>query len=399
MGPFQWTKEANESFKIIKEKLTTAPVLSLPNFDKVFELECDCGTGIGAVLSQEGRPVVFHSEKLNEARQNWSTYEQELFSKMEHFIPYKKTSDATHIVSSMGFSLFKVVYKTSPRHVVGLVDLPGIKNIQENRMVEEVQATHEVVRANITEANAKYTIVADQHRWKKLFQVGDEGNDEDMINELAEEYMKHLACGKRIQLRNKCIGYTKMQTQSTGSSKDREPFVEVESTGRYGRYPKLLGSGAVKNIYKGFDQEEGRDIAWNQVKLRNFTGDQCAVKRLYSEIKLLKTLKNENPIVLFGFWRDSKKNHLNFITEACASGSLRDYKKKHKRVSLKALKKWSKQILNGLDYVHTHEPLEAVVTCQESCGGRTRIVRVLPHLTLLKTTTYSFYIPADIHPS
>ncbi|GKE67131.1 hypothetical protein Tco_1521292, partial [Tanacetum coccineum] len=41
-------------------------------------------------------------------------------------------------------------------------------------MVEEVQATHEVVRANITEANAKYKIAADKHRRKKLFQAGDE---------------------------------------------------------------------------------------------------------------------------------------------------------------------------------------------------------------------------------
>ncbi|GKA70734.1 RNA-directed DNA polymerase [Tanacetum coccineum] len=76
--------------------------------------------------------------------------------------------------SSTGFSPFEVVYKTSPRHVVDLVDLPGKKNIQANRMVEEVQATHEVVRANITEANAKYKFAADKHRRKKLFQVGDE---------------------------------------------------------------------------------------------------------------------------------------------------------------------------------------------------------------------------------
>nr|GEX02401.1 transposon Ty3-I Gag-Pol polyprotein [Tanacetum cinerariifolium] len=67
-----------------------------------------------------------------------------------------------------------VVYKTSPRHVVDLVDSPRKKNIQANRMLEEVQATHEVVRANITEANAKYKITAAEHRRKKLFQVRDE---------------------------------------------------------------------------------------------------------------------------------------------------------------------------------------------------------------------------------
>ncbi|GJW38774.1 transposon ty3-I gag-pol polyprotein [Tanacetum coccineum] len=80
---------------------------------------------------------------------------------------------AFHSIST-GFSSFEVVYTTSPRHVVDLVDLPGKKNIQANRMVEEVQATHEVVRSNITEANAKYKFAADKHRRKKLFQVGDE---------------------------------------------------------------------------------------------------------------------------------------------------------------------------------------------------------------------------------
>ncbi|GKE73226.1 RNA-directed DNA polymerase, partial [Tanacetum coccineum] len=76
--------------------------------------------------------------------------------------------------SSTRFSPLEVMYKTYPRHVVDLVDLPGKTNIQANRMVEEVQATHEVVQANITEANAKYKIAADKHRRKKLFQVGDE---------------------------------------------------------------------------------------------------------------------------------------------------------------------------------------------------------------------------------
>ncbi|GKC95262.1 transposon ty3-I gag-pol polyprotein [Tanacetum coccineum] len=76
--------------------------------------------------------------------------------------------------SSTRFLPFEVVYKTTPRHVVDLVDLPGKMNIQANRMVEEVQATHEVDRAKITESNAKYKIAADKHRREKLFQVGDQ---------------------------------------------------------------------------------------------------------------------------------------------------------------------------------------------------------------------------------
>nr|GEU93097.1 transposon Ty3-I Gag-Pol polyprotein [Tanacetum cinerariifolium] len=55
-----------------------------------------------------------------------------------------QTAVANVVHSSTGFSPFEVVYKTSLRRVVDLVDLPGKKNIQANRMVEEVQATHEV---------------------------------------------------------------------------------------------------------------------------------------------------------------------------------------------------------------------------------------------------------------
>nr|XP_043628449.1 probable serine/threonine-protein kinase WNK11 isoform X2 [Erigeron canadensis] len=148
-----------------------------------------------------------------------------------------------------------------------------------------------------------------------------------------------------------------MQVGSTDSSEqDREPFVEVDPAGRFGRYTELLGCGAVKKVYRGFDIVEGRDVAWNQVNLKKFNGNAASLKRLFAEVNLLSSLKNEYLIVLFGYWKDNQRKTLNFITEECTSGSLRDYRKKHKRVSIVALKKWSKQILKGLEYLHTHEP-------------------------------------------
>ncbi|TYG55572.1 hypothetical protein ES288_D09G284700v1 [Gossypium darwinii] len=133
-------------------------------------------------------------------------------------------------------------------------------------------------------------------------------------------------------------------------------FVEIDPTGRYGRDKEVLGRGAFKKVYRAFDELEGIEVAWNQVKITDLLRNSEDLERLYSEVHLLKTLKHKNIIKFYNSWVDTKNEHINFITEIFTSGTLRQYRKKHKHVDLRALKKWSRQILEGLLYLHGHDP-------------------------------------------
>ncbi|XP_027363360.1 probable serine/threonine-protein kinase WNK9 isoform X3 [Abrus precatorius] len=133
-------------------------------------------------------------------------------------------------------------------------------------------------------------------------------------------------------------------------------FVEVDPTGRYGRYNEILGKGASKTVYRAFDEYQGIEVAWNQVKLYDFLQNPEDLERLCSEIHLLKTLKHKNIMKFFTSWVDTANRHINFVTEMFTSGTLRQYRLKHRRVNIRAIKHWCRQILEGLLYLHSHDP-------------------------------------------
>ncbi|KAL5566922.1 hypothetical protein UlMin_030086 [Ulmus minor] len=137
---------------------------------------------------------------------------------------------------------------------------------------------------------------------------------------------------------------------------DDSEFVEVDPTGRYGRYNEILGKGASKIVYRAFDEYEGIEVAWNQVKLYDFLQSPEDLERLYCEIHLLKTLKHKNIMKFYASWVDTANRNINFVTEMFTSGTLRQYRLKHKRVNIRAVKHWCRQILKGLLFLHSRDP-------------------------------------------
>ncbi|KAK8366382.1 hypothetical protein V6Z12_A02G116000 [Gossypium hirsutum] len=100
-------------------------------------------------------------------------------------------------------------------------------------------------------------------------------------------------------------------------------FAEKDSLGRYVRYDEILGKGAFKTVFKGFDEADGIEVAWNQVNIEDVLQTSEQLERLYSEVHLLKSLKHENIMKFYNSWVDDKNNSINMITELFTSGSLR----------------------------------------------------------------------------
>lgn len=91
-GNFMWNQDSLDAFKKLQKVVTTTPLVAMPDFSQPFSIECDAsGTGIGAVLSQNHRPIVFFSKALTDSSLQKFVYEKELMAKVlaiQHRRPY-----------------------------------------------------------------------------------------------------------------------------------------------------------------------------------------------------------------------------------------------------------------------------------------------------------------------
>jgi hypothetical protein len=75
---FNWTESCEKSFQELKRRLTTTPVLTLPDIQRDFVVYCDaCRQGLGYVLMQDGKVVAHASRQLKPHEQNYPTHDLE----------------------------------------------------------------------------------------------------------------------------------------------------------------------------------------------------------------------------------------------------------------------------------------------------------------------------------
>ena len=76
---FVWSKQCEESFKQLKEKLISAPVLTLPESGKEFTVYSDASIqGLGCVLMQEGQVIAYASRQLKPHEKKYPVHDLEL---------------------------------------------------------------------------------------------------------------------------------------------------------------------------------------------------------------------------------------------------------------------------------------------------------------------------------
>lgn len=128
---------------------------------------------------------------------------------------------------------------------------------------------------------------------------------------------------------------------------------EFSPKGNFTKSDIIIGKGAYKTVYEGFNTQLGKKIAWNSVDV-GFMNERD-IDMIKNEISTLNSFNNECEYIVnfYGCWYNPKTTNLVFITELASSGTLKSFRNEMEIVSMEAIKRWFIQILKGISFLHT----------------------------------------------
>ncbi|XP_062990980.1 serine/threonine-protein kinase WNK1 isoform X2 [Elgaria multicarinata webbii] len=146
-------------------------------------------------------------------------------------------------------------------------------------------------------------------------------------------------------------------------SKQQDDIEELETKavafspdGRFLKFDIEIGRGSFKTVYKGLDTETTVEVAWCELQDRKLSKSER--QRFKEEAEMLKGLQHPNIVRFYDSWESTVKGKkcIVLVTELMTSGTLKTYLKRFKVMKIKVLRSWCRQILKGLQFLHTRTP-------------------------------------------
>ncbi|XP_013918501.1 PREDICTED: serine/threonine-protein kinase WNK1 isoform X3 [Thamnophis sirtalis] len=151
-----------------------------------------------------------------------------------------------------------------------------------------------------------------------------------------------------------------LQEERTKQQEDIEELetkaVAVSPDGRFLKFDIEIGRGSFKTVYKGLDTETTVEVAWCELQDRKLSKSER--QRFKEEAEMLKGLQHPNIVRFYDSWESTVKGKkcIVLVTELMTSGTLKTYLKRFKVMKIKVLRSWCRQILKGLQFLHTRTP-------------------------------------------
>ncbi|CAJ0932726.1 unnamed protein product, partial [Mesorhabditis belari] len=142
------------------------------------------------------------------------------------------------------------------------------------------------------------------------------------------------------------------------SDEFEEKPIDKSPDGRFLKFDEELGRGSFKTVFRGLDTETGVAVAW--CELQDSKLNKMERQRFRDEAEMLKGLQHPNIVRFYDYWERTdptgKRKYIVLVTELMTSGTLKMYLKRFKRINIKVLKSWCRQILKGLSFLHSRNP-------------------------------------------
>ncbi|CAN6718959.1 unnamed protein product [Malus baccata var. baccata] len=148
---FEFNEACEKAFKHLKDLLTTAPIITPPNWSIPFELMCDASDyALGAVLGQrknkQPHVIYYASRTLNDAQLNYSTTEKELLAVVFALDKFRSYLIGTKVIDFTNHAALKYLFtkkEAKPRLIRWMLLLQEFDiEIRDKKGCENVVADH-----------------------------------------------------------------------------------------------------------------------------------------------------------------------------------------------------------------------------------------------------------------